>query len=187
MVYTSVHIHIGTVQKTATESATTMFREIFPPKDPTNPDPEKRIDCGPPTWMETLTGKQQIAFNIKGKATLDFELIFRLFQSQLLSYVPILEKEFPGVGFTVRCNRLYVHIDVDELCDTRPLTSQFTPASYVHNQTYVKIRDITSMIDCIYDRVLELHVTKMLKGKALSDEDNSEGYLGSGSQSQSEE
>ena len=182
---TSVHILTGVDRKTVTESAITMFREIFPPKDPHNPDPEKRIDCGTPTWMEQLTGKQQIAFNIKGKATLDFELIFRLFQSQLLEYVPILEREFPGVDFTVKCNRLYVHVDVQELCDTRPLTSQFTPASYVHNQTYVKIRDITSIIDCIYDRVLEIHVTKMLKGRAISDEATSEGYLVSDSQSQS--
>jgi hypothetical protein len=162
-----------------------MFREIFPPKDPHNPDPEKRIDCGPPTWMEQLTGKQQIAFNIKGSAILDFELVFRLYQSQLVEYVSVLKQEFPGVDFHVRCNRLFVHVDVQELCDTRPLTSQFTPASYIHNQTYVKIRDITSMIDRIYDRVLELHVNKMLKGKALQDETDPEGNLVSGSQCQS--
>ena len=169
MVCISVRTRIGVDPKTATESVTIMFRAIFPPKDPDNPDPEKRIDCGPPTWMEQLSGRQQIAFNIKGKAVLDFELIFRLFQSQLKEYVETLEAEFPGVSFTVKCNRLYVHVDVDDLCDTRPLTGQFTPASDLHDQTYVKIRNISSMIDAIYDRVLELHVNKTLKGNTLDE------------------
>lgn len=147
-----------------------MFREIFPPKDPSNPDPDKRIDCGPPSWLETLTGKQQIAFNIKGKAKLDFELVFRIFQPQLKEYVRVLEKEFPGVQFTVDCNKLTVHFDVSELCDTRPLTSQFTPASYIHNQTYVQIRDITALVDQIYDRVLELHVIATTSKQGALDE-----------------
>ena len=175
----SVRTRTGVDPKTAIDSVTTLFRAIFPPKDPNNPDPEKRIDCGPPTWMEQLSGRQQIAFNIKGKAVLDFELIFRLFQSQLKEYVVTLEAEFPGVLFTVKCNRLYVHIDVDDLCDTRPLTGQFTPASYLHDQTYVRIRNISSMVDAIYDRVLELHVNKMLKGTTL-DEATAESYLGGG-------
>lgn len=117
-----------------------------------------------------MTGKQQIAFNIKGKAKLDFELLFRLFQPQLKEYVRVLEKEFPGVQFTVDCNKLTVHFDVSELCDTRPLTSQFTPASYIHNQTYVQIRDITALVDQIYDRVLELHVTAMTSKQGALDE-----------------
>ena len=167
---------------TQTESVTTLFREIFPIKDPDNPDPNKRIDCGPPTWIELMTGKQQIAFNIKGKAILDFELVFRLFQTQLDEYVKTLEQEFPDVRFTVKCNKLYVHVEVNDLCDTRPLTSQFTPASYIHNQTYVRIRDITGEIDAIYDRVLELHVTKTLQGKVLQNEDSVEKDLASGSQ-----
>ena len=147
-----------------------MFREIFPPKDPNNPDPDKRIDCGPASWLEQLTGKQQIAFNIKGKAVLDFVLLFRLFQPQLKEYVRVLEQEFPGVQFTVDCNKLNVHFNVADLCDTRPLTSQFTPASYIHNQTYVKIRDITALVDQIYDRVLELHVTTMTSKQEALDE-----------------
>ena len=101
---------------------------------------------------------------------LDFELLFRLFQPQLKQYVRTLEQEFPGVQFTVNCNKLTVHIDVADLCDTNPLTSQFTPASYLHNQTYVKIRDITALIDQIYDRVLELHITAVTTGKKLADE-----------------
>lgn len=151
-----------------------MFRELFPTKDPDNPDPDKRIDCGPPTWLEQMTGRQQITFNIHGRAVLDFELLFRLFQPQLKKYVRTLEQEFPGVQFTVNCNKLTVHIDVADLCDTNPLTSQFTPASYLHNQTYVKIRDITALIDQIYDRVLELHITAVTTGKKLADERTSE-------------
>ena len=158
-----------------------MFREIFPLKDPNNPDPNKRIDCGQPTWLEQTTGRQQITFNIRGKAVLDFEVLFRLYQPQLKQYVRVLEKEFPGVQFTVNCNKLTVHVVVDDLCDTNPLTSQFTPASYIHNQTYVRIRDITALIDQIQDRVLELHITAVTQGKALTDETATEANLESGS------
>ena len=157
-----------------------MFREIFPPKDPTNPDPNKRIDCGEPTWLETMTGRQQITFNIKGRAVLDFELLFRLFQPQLQEYARVMEREFPGVRFTVECNKLIVHIEVDDLCDTNPLTVQFTPASYVHNQTYVKIRDITALVDQIYERILELHITAVTQGNKLPNEGTTEANLESG-------
>ena len=161
-----------------------LFREIFPPKDPNNPDPNKRIDCGEPTWLEQMTGRQQITFNIKGRAVLDFELLFRLFQPQLQEYARVMEREFPGVLFTVNCNKLIVHIEVDDLCDTNPLTVQFTPASYVHNQTYVKIRDITALVDQIYERILELHVTAVTQGNALSDERVTETNMDGGSERQ---
>lgn len=150
-------------------------------KDPDNPDPDKRIDCGPPSWLEEMTGRQQITFNIRGRAVLDFELLFRLFQPQLKKYVRVLEQEFPDVRFTVNCNKLTVHINVTDLCDTNPLTAQFTPASYLHNQTYVKIRDITALVDQIYDRVLELHITAVTEGKALKDERLAERDLEDGS------
>ena len=55
-----------------------MMREIFPLRDP-----EHGIDCGPPTILELLSGKQQIAFAIKGQASLKFELVFRLYQRQI--------------------------------------------------------------------------------------------------------
>lgn len=139
------------------KGALCMFRNIFPLKN-NSKDPEKRIDCGPPTALELLTGKQQIAFAIKGKATFEFDLVFRLYQQQLKEYVKTLEVEYPNVKFSVNANTLHVTIQVDYLCDTYPLTTAFTTASYFHDQTWIATRNATSMADDIYSRVLALHL-----------------------------
>lgn len=141
-----------------------MMRDIFPLKN-NNKEPETRIDCGTPSMMELLSGKQAIAFAIKGKAKFEFDLPFRLYQKQLESYVKILKQEYPDAEFSVNANTLHVTVHVDYLCDTYPLTTPFTSASYVHSQTWKATRNATSMVDDIYSRVLELHIqTERLKG-----------------------
>jgi hypothetical protein len=141
------------------ESANIMFRDIFPLKDENNPDPEKRIDCGPPSFLELLTGRQQIAFNIKGQALLNFDLPFRLYKSQLERYVEILKEEFPTVLMRVRANTIRCTIRIEQLCNSFPLTTELTPASQIHDEAYTKIRRAMSVIEEIYQRTLELHLT----------------------------
>ena len=141
-----------------------MYRDIFPLKNDST-DPETRIDCGTPSTMELLSGKQAIAFAIKGKAKFEFDLPFRLYQQQLKEYVEILEREYPDAKFSVNANTLHVTVQVDYLCDTNPLTTAFTPASCVHSQTWIATRNATRMVDDIYSRVLELHVQAQEKEK----------------------
>lgn len=134
-----------------------MMRDIFPLKN-NNKEPETRIDCGTPSMMELLSGKQAIAFAIKGKATFEFDLPFRLYQHQLENYVKVLEQEYPDAKFSVSANTLHVTVHVDYLCDTYPLTTPLTAASCVHSQTWIATRNATRMVDDIYSRVLELHI-----------------------------
>lgn len=136
-----------------------MFREIFPLKNKST-DPKTRIDCGEPTLLELLTGRQQIAFAIKGNASFSFELCFRLYQDQLLVYVERLKEKYPTVQFSVNANRLTVTIQVPYLCDTFPITTAMTTASYTHNQTWIEVRKVTAMVDDIYSRVLAMHIEK---------------------------
>jgi hypothetical protein len=137
-----------------------MYRDIFPLKN-NSTDPEKRIDCGEPTLLELLSGKQQIAFAIKGKATLNFEMCFRLYQNQLNQYLPQLQEEYPEVQFSVHENRLNVTLTIPYLCDTYPLTTEMTSASYVHNQTWIAVRNASCIADDIYSRVLSLHIERV--------------------------
>jgi hypothetical protein len=137
-----------------------MYRDIFPPKN-NKIEPEERIDCGVPTMLERLTGKQQIVFAIKGKATFEFDLVFRLYQHQIEEYVKILEPDYPNVKFSVNANTLHVTVQVDYLCDTYPLTTAFTSSSCVHSQTWIETRNATRMVDDIYSRILELHMEKV--------------------------
>lgn len=137
-----------------------MFKHVFPRKDPLNKDPEKRIDCGEPSLFEQLSGHQEIAFPIKGYAMLRFELFFRLFRSQLQEYVDILQPEYPGVTFYVYENKLSLFIEVEELCNTNPLTTPFNAASRVHDQTYLEVRKVMSVVDDIYERIIEMHFQK---------------------------
>ena len=136
-----------------------MLRDIFPLKN-NEKDQEHRIDCGEPSVLELLTGRQQIAFAIKGRASFQFELCFRLYQNQLLQYVEQLEKEYPDAKFSVSANILTVTLQIPYLCDTFPVTTSMTAASYVHNQTWLEVRNATSMVDDIYSRVLEMHIEK---------------------------
>ena len=136
-----------------------MFRDIFPLKNRST-DPKTRIDCGEPTLLELLTGKQQIAFAIKGKASFSFELCFRLYQDQLLVYVEQLKDEYPDVQFSVNANRLTVTMQVPYLCDTFPITTAMTTASYTHNQTWIGVRKVTAIVDDIYSRVLAMHIER---------------------------
>lgn len=136
-----------------------MLRDIFPLKN-NYKEPERRIDCGEPSVLELLTGRQQIAFAIKGKASFQFELCFRLYQNQLQQYVKQLESEYPDAQFSVNANVLTVTIQIPYLCDTFPVTTSMTSASYVHNQTWSEVRNATSMVDDIYSRVLEMHIQK---------------------------
>lgn len=152
---------IGSIQLTQYQKdASFMYRDIFPLRNNSS-DPEKRIDCGPPTMMELLTGKQQIAFAIKGKATFEFDLVFRLYQHQLRTYVETLKQEYPDADFSVNANVLHVTIKADYLCDTIPLTTAFTAPSYTHNETWIATRNVTRVVDDIYSRVLSLHIEKV--------------------------
>ena len=142
-----------------------MFRNIFPMKND-SPDPEKRIDCGEPSLLELLTGRQQIAFAIKGKASFQFELCFRLYQNQLLTYVETLKEEYPEAQFSVNANKLTVTLQIPYLCDTFPVTTSLTSATYTHNQTWIEVRKATAMVDDIYSRVLALHIERVaLEGR----------------------
>jgi len=134
-----------------------MFRHLFPTKDPTNADPDRRIDTGEPSLFEQLSGHQPIAFPIKGYAMLRFELIFRIFRPQLQEYVDRIKADYPNVEFYVYDNKLSLFIEVEELCDTVPLTTPFTAASRVHDQTYREVRNVMSIVDDIYTRILEMH------------------------------
>ena len=155
-----------------------MYRDIFPLRNNSS-DPEKRIDCGPPTMMELLTGKQQIAFAIKGKATFEFDLVFRLYQHQLRTYVETLKQEYPDADFSVNANVLHVTLQADYLCDTIPLTTAFTSASYTHNETWIATRNVTRIVDDIYSRVLSLHIEAVaLKGDRRGLEDPSQPAMG---------
>ena len=145
------------------KGARSMYRDIFPLKNESS-DPEQRIDCGPPSIMELLTGKQQIAFAIKGRATFEFDLVFRLYQRQLKEYVKILEQEYPDAKFSVDANILHVTLKADYLCDTIPLTTAFTTASYTHNETWIATRNVTRVADDIYSRVLALHIEAVALG-----------------------
>lgn len=136
-----------------------MFRDIFPLKNKST-DPKTRIDCGEPTLLELLTGRQQIAFAIKGKASFSFELCFRLYQDQLLVYAEQLKEEYPDVQFSVNANRLTVTMQVPYLCDTFPITTAMTTASYTHNQTWIEVRKVTAIVDDIYSRVLAMHIER---------------------------
>jgi len=112
--------------------------------------------------MTVLSGRQKIAFAIKGEATLSFDLCFRLYQYQLVEYAKQLQKEYPQVSFSVDANRLNVTLKIPYLCDTYPLTTPMTPCSYVHDQTWTAVRDATRIVDDIYGRVLDLHFSKVL-------------------------
>ena len=136
-----------------------MFRDIFPLKN-SSTDPKTRIDCGEPTLLELLTGRQQIAYAIKGNATFSFELCFRLYQDQLLIYVEQLKEEYPDVQFSVNANRLTVTMQVPYLCDTFPITTAMTTASYTHNQTWIEVRKVTAIADDIYSRILAMHIER---------------------------
>lgn len=143
------------------KGASSMFRDIFPLRNRSK-DPEKQIDCGPFSTLELLTGKQRIAFDIKGEATLSFDLRFRLYQHQLVEYAKQLQKEYPQAELSVSANRLNVTLKIPYLCDTYPISTPLTPCSYVHDQTWNAVRQATRVVDDIYGRVLEMHFERVL-------------------------
>ena len=151
-----------------------MFRYIFPPKDPYNPDPDKRIDCGEPSLMEEISGKQQIAFPIKGYAMLRFELSFRLFRPQLEQYVEEIRPEYPGIEFFVNENKVSMYIEVEDLCSMYPLTQNVTPTSLLHDHAYLHIRMAMAIVDDVYDRILKLHFQRFHEIRSLDNRGNLE-------------
>ena len=103
---------------------------------------------------------QQIAFPIKGYALLRFELSFRIFRKDLQQYIDEIGPDYPMATFYVYENRITMFVEVEDLCDSQPLTVKFTAASAVHDQTYRKVRDVMSIVDDVYDRILTMHMER---------------------------
>ena len=94
-----------------------------------------------------------------------------------IDYIP--KQEYPDADFSVNANVLHVTLQADYLCDTIPLTTAFTSASYTHNETWIATRNVTRIVDDIYSRVLSLHIEAVaLKGDRRGLEDPSQPAMG---------
>lgn len=98
---------------------------------------------------------------------LRFELSFRIFRPQLAEYVEQLKPEYPGVDFYVKENKVSMYIEVEDLCNTQPLTPALNEASKLHDQAYCRIRKAMAIVDDVYGRILELQFRRFHEIRSL--------------------
>ena len=57
-------------------------------------------------------------------------------------------------------NKVVMFVEVEDLCDSQPLTVKFTAASAIHDQTYRKVRDVMAIVDDVHGRIIEMHMRR---------------------------